>query len=249
MIIFPAIDILDNQCVRLYKGDPNQKIVYGDPLEKAMKYQEDGAEYLHIVDLSAAFNSADKTNFETIKKITTAINIPVQLGGGIRSLDDIAYRIEVLGAARVILGTIAYTSPYILKEALKRYQDKIVVGIDALDGCLAIKGWQEVTPKDVLTMGKELADMGVKTVLFTDISRDGVLSGINIQKTIEIQDYCELNVIASGGAKDMDDIEKLCQANIYGVILGKSLYENKINLKEAIKRSKNYENQKNYPLS
>lgn len=238
MIIFPAIDILDNQCVRLYKGDPNQKTVYGDPVEKAIKYQEDGAEYLHIVDLSAAFDSANKTNYEIIKKIASTINIPVQLGGGIRSLDDIAYRIEVLGASRVILGTIAYSSPNILKEALKRYQDKFVVGIDAKDGFLAIKGWQEITPKDVLTMGKELADMGVKTVLFTDISRDGVLSGINIQKTVEIQDHCGLNVIASGGAKDMSDIDKLCRANIYGVILGKSLYENTIDLKEAIKRSK-----------
>lgn len=238
MIIFPAIDILDNQCVRLYKGDPNQKTIYGDPLEKALKFQEDGAEYLHIVDLSAAFDSASKTNFDTIKKIVSAVNIPVQLGGGVRSLEDIAYRIEVLGASRVILGTIAYSSPDILKEALKLYQEKIVVGIDAVNGYLAIKGWQEVTKKDVLTMGKELADMGVKTVLFTDISRDGVLSGINIQKTVEIQNHCGLNVIASGGAKDLNDIDKLRQAGIYGVILGKSLYENTIDLKEAIKRSK-----------
>ena len=241
MIIFPAIDILDNQCVRLYKGDPNQKTVYGDPLEKAKLFQKAGAEFLHIVDLSAAFDANNKTNFDTIKKITSSINIPIQLGGGIRTLEDIAYRIEVLGANRVILGTIAYSSPYILKEAVKRYSERIVVGIDAKDGYLAIKGWQEITQKDVLSMGKELADIGVKTVLFTDISRDGVLSGINVQKTIEIQDYCGLDVIASGGAKDMNDIEELCKADIYGVILGKSLYENKINLKEAIQRSKQCE--------
>ncbi|HEY8423779.1 MAG TPA: 1-(5-phosphoribosyl)-5-[(5-phosphoribosylamino)methylideneamino]imidazole-4-carboxamide isomerase [Clostridia bacterium] len=237
MIIFPAIDILDNQCVRLYKGDPKQKTVYGDPLEKAFKFKEDGAQYLHIVDLNAAFDAQNKTNFDTIKKIASSVGLPVQLGGGIRSLDDIAYRIEVLGAERVILGTIAYSSPYILKEALKRFPDKIVVSIDAKDGYLAIKGWQEITPKDVLSMGKELADMGVKTVLFTDISRDGVMSGINIQKTVEIQKYCGLDVIASGGAKDLDDIERLAKANVYGVILGKSLYENAINLKDAIERT------------
>ncbi|HHW89696.1 MAG TPA: 1-(5-phosphoribosyl)-5-[(5-phosphoribosylamino)methylideneamino]imidazole-4-carboxamide isomerase [Clostridiales bacterium] len=238
MIVFPAIDILDNQCVRLYKGDPTQKTVYGDPLEKAKIFEQAGAQYLHIVDLNAAFDSDDKTNFETIKKITSYVNIPVQLGGGIRSLDDISYRIEVLGAERVILGTIAYSSPYILKEALKRFSDKIVVGMDAKDGFLAIKGWQEITQKDVLRLGSELKDIGVKTVLFTDISRDGVLSGINIPKTIQIQNQCGLDVIASGGAKDMNDIEELSKANIYGVILGKSLYENKIDLKKAIERSK-----------
>lgn len=237
MIIFPAIDILDNQCVRLYKGDPTKKTIYGDPLEKAKVFEQAGAQYLHIIDLNAAFDSDDKTNFETIKKITSCVNIPIQLGGGVRSLDDIVYRIEVLGAQRVILGTIAYSSPYILKEALKRFSDKIVVGMDAKDGFLAIKGWQEITRKDVLEMGKELKDMGAKTVLFTDISRDGVLSGINITKTIQIQDQ-GLNVIASGGAKDMSDIKELCKAKIYGVILGKSLYENKIDLKKAIEWSK-----------
>lgn len=238
MIVFPAIDILDNQCVRLYKGDPTKKTVYGDPLEKAKIFEQAGAQYLHIVDLNAAFDSDDKTNFETIKKITSYVNIPVQLGGGIRSLSDIVYRIEVLGAERVILGTIAYSSPYILKEALKRFSNKIVVGMDAKDGFLAIKGWQEITQKDVLRMGSELKDIGVKTVLFTDISRDGVLSGINIPKTIQIQNQCGLDVIASGGAKDMSDIEELSKADIYGVILGKSLYENKIDLKKAIERSK-----------
>jgi phosphoribosylformimino-5-aminoimidazole carboxamide ribotide isomerase len=238
MIVFPAIDILDNQCVRLYKGDPTKKTVYGDPLEKAKIFEQAGAQYLHIVDLNAAFDSDDKTNFETIKKITSYVNIPVQLGGGIRSLDDISYRIEVLGAERVILGTIAYSSPYILKEALKRFSNKIVVGMDAKDGFLAIKGWQEITQKDVLRMGSDLKDIGVKTVLFTDISRDGVLSGINIPKTIQIQNQCGLDVIASGGAKDMSDIEELSKADIYGVILGKSLYENKIDLKKAIERSK-----------
>lgn len=238
MIVFPAIDILDNQCVRLYKGDPTKKTVYGDPLEKAKIFEQAGAQYLHIVDLNAAFDSDDKTNFETIKKITSCVNIPIQLGGGVRSLDDIAYRIEVLDAQRVILGTIAYSSPYILKEALKRFSDKIVVGMDAKDGFLAIKGWQEITQKDVLRLGSELKDIGVKTVLFTDISRDGVLSGINIPKTIQIQNQCGLDVIASGGAKDMNDIEELSKANIYGVILGKSLYENKIDLKKAIERSK-----------
>lgn len=238
MIVFPAIDIMDGQCVRLVKGDPNQKTVYGNPLEKALEFKKAGAEFLHIVDLNAAFDNNDNSNFDVIKDIIQTVNIPVQIGGGIRSFDDIAYRLEVLKAYRVILGTIAYTSSEILKDAVKKYGPKIVVGMDAKDGFLAVKGWQEITKKNIIDMGKELKDLGVHTVLFTDISRDGNLQGINIQKTIEIQNQCGLNVIASGGAKDMDDVNRLCEAGVYGVILGKSLYENKINLVEAINRSK-----------
>lgn len=238
MIIFPAIDIMDGQSVRLVKGDPSKKTVYGNPLEKALAFKKAGAEYLHIVDLNAAFDSQNICNFEIIKDVIKTVDIPVQTGGGIRSMQDIAYRIEVLGAKRVILGTIAYTSHDILKDAIKRYGNRIVVGIDAKDGFLAVKGWQEITQKNILDMGLELKDLGVKTVLYTDISRDGNLQGINIQKTIEVQNHCGLNVIASGGAKDMDDVNKLCDAGVYGVILGKSLYENKIDLYTAINRSK-----------
>ena len=238
MIIFPAIDIMDGQSVRLVKGDPNKKTVYGNPLEKALAFKKAGAEYLHIVDLNAAFDSKNSCNYEIIKNIIKTVDIPVQIGGGIRSLQDIAYRLEVQGAKKVILGTIAYTSPNILLDAVKRYGERIVVGIDAKDGFLAVKGWQEITQKNILDMGIELKNLGVRTVLYTDISRDGNLQGINIQKTIEVQNHCGLNVIASGGAKDMNDVNKLCEAGFYGVILGKSLYENKIDLYEAINRSK-----------
>lgn len=238
MIIFPAIDIMDGQSVRLVKGDPNQKTVYGNPMEKAMAFKKAGAEYLHIVDLNAAFDSTDSVNSEIIKAIIKTVGINVQIGGGIRSMQDITYRLENLGAQRVILGTIAYTSPQVLKDAVKRYGKRIVVGIDAKDGFLAVKGWQEITEKNILDLGTELKSIGIKTVLYTDISRDGNLQGINITKTIEVQNHCGLNVIASGGAKDMDDINQLCDARVYGVILGKSLYENKIDLIEAIQRGK-----------
>ena len=238
MIIFPAIDIMDRKSVRLVKGDPNQKTVYGDPLEKALAFKRAGAEYLHIVDLNAAFDSSSSINFDIIKEIKKTIDIKIQTGGGIRSLEDISYRLETLGADREILGTIAYTSPDILRDAVKRYGERIIVGMDAKDGFLAVKGWQEITQKDILEMGIELKDIGVKTVLYTDISRDGNFKGINIQKTIELQEHCGLNIIASGGAKDIEDVNRLCDVGVYGVILGKSLYENKIDLNEAINRSK-----------
>lgn len=238
MIIFPAIDIYNGNCVRLLKGNPEFCTNYGEPLEKAINYEKSGAEYLHIVDLNAAFDSNDKSNKKIIKKIISSIKIPVQLGGGIRSIDDIQECID-FGAKRVILGTLAYNSPDIVHSALKKYPNRIIIGMDSKDGYIAVKGWKQITEKSVFSMGKEFADMGIDTVLLTDISRDGTLCGVNANMSEEIQNKCKLNVIASGGVMDISDISILQKKNIYGVILGRSLYEGKIILTDALKYSRN----------
>ncbi len=235
MRIYPAIDLKDGKCVRLVQGDYDRVTIFGDPVEMALKWEKEGASFLHLVDLDGA-KAGMSINEEVIKGIVKAIKIPIQLGGGIRTLEDIE-RLLNLGITRVILGSIAVKNINIVKEAINKWGDeKIVVGVDAKDGFVAIHGWLDKTNLKAIDFCLELEKLGVKYVVYTDIARDGMLSGYNVLSTKEIVDKTSLKVIASGGASSIDDLKEIEKINCEGVIIGKALYLEKIALKEAIKK-------------
>ena len=236
MRLFPAIDILDGKAVRLYLGRRDSAVIYGEPDEFAKKWEDAGASILHIVDLNAAFDGVYK-NDGIIQKIRAAVNIPFQLGGGFRSLDRIKYCLETLGAGRVIIGSAAVTDPKLFSDAAKRYTDRIVCGIDEKNGRVSVKGWTEEVPLTPLKLCRKIKASGAADIVYTDISRDGALSGANVLKTAELQKNTKLNVIASGGVASVDDIKALKAAGIYGAILGKALYEGALDLRDALKAS------------
>lgn len=236
MIIFPAIDIRDGKCVRLFKGDFNQETVFSDkPEEMAEKWQAEGAEFLHLVDLDGAL-AGKSQNLATVKKIIAAVNIPVELGGGIRTMENID-EVLALGVKRVILGSVAVKNPELVKEACAKYGERIVVGIDAKDGIVAVDGWGVSSNVDVITLAKEMAKAGVKTIIYTDISRDGTLAGVNVEATAKLARESGINIVASGGVKSTADIKALLpyeKDGIEGVIVGKSIYMKTLDLAEAI---------------
>ncbi len=236
MIIFPAIDIRAGKCVRLVKGDFNQETVFSNnPAEMAMKWESMGAEYLHLVDLDGALAGKSR-NLETIKDIIDHINIPVELGGGIRTMEDIRTVLDI-GVSRVILGSVAVSNPRLVKEACREFGNKIVVGIDAKDGIVAVDGWGSSGNIDAISLAKEMKDAGVKTIIYTDISRDGTLSGVNIEETARLARESGVSIVASGGVKSIDDIRAVKaheKDGIEGVILGKSIYTGSLDLREAI---------------
>lgn len=236
MIIFPAIDIRDSKCVRLFKGDFNQETVFSDkPEEMAKKWQAEGAEFLHLVDLDGAL-AGKSQNLATVKKIIAAVNIPVELGGGIRTMENID-EVLALGVKRVILGSVAVKNPDLVKEACAKYGERIVVGIDAKDGIVAVDGWGVSGNVDVITLAKEMAKAGVKTIIYTDISRDGTLAGVNVEATAKLARESGINIVASGGVKSTADIKALLpyeKDGIEGVIVGKSIYMKTLDLAEAI---------------
>lgn len=236
MIIFPAIDIRDGKCVRLFKGDFNQETVFSDkPEEMAEKWQAEGAEFLHLVDLDGAL-AGKSQNLATVKKIIAAVNIPVELGGGIRTMENID-EVLALGVKRVILGSVAVKNPDLVKEACAKYGERIVVGIDAKDGIVAVDGWGVSGNVDVITLAKEMAKAGVKTIIYTDISRDGTLAGVNVEATAKLARESGINIVASGGVKSTTDIKALLpyeKDGIEGVIVGKSIYMKTLDLAEAI---------------
>lgn len=236
MIIFPAIDIRDGKCVRLFKGDFNQETVFSDkPEEMAEKWQAEGAEFLHLVDLDGAL-AGKSQNLATVKKIIAAVNIPVELGGGIRTMENID-EVLALGVKRVILGSVAVKNPEFVKEACAKYGERIVVGIDAKDGIVAVDGWGVSGNVDVITLAKEMAKAGVKTIIYTDISRDGTLAGVNVEATAKLARESGINIVASGGVKSTADIKALLpyeKDGIEGVIVGKSIYMKTLDLAEAI---------------
>ena len=236
MIIFPAIDIRDGKCVRLFKGDFNQETVFSDkPEEMAEKWQAEGAEFLHLVDLDGAL-AGKSQNLATVKKIIAAVNIPVELGGGIRTMENIDEGLA-LGVKRVILGSVAVKNPDLVKEACAKYGERIVVGIDAKDGIVAVDGWGVSGNVDVITLAKEMAKAGVKTIIYTDISRDGTLAGVNVEATAKLARESGINIVASGGVKSTADIKALLpyeKDGIEGVIVGKSIYMKTLDLAEAI---------------
>ena len=233
MKIFPAIDLKNGKCVRLYQGEFTLSEVVGeDPLQTALNFAAQGAEYLHMVDLDGALSGTMK-NLNSVNRIIKDLKIPIQLGGGIRSLDSIEMLLQK-GLNRVILGTAALNNPSLVKEAVKKFGDKIAIGIDARDGYVAVEGWQTSSKIEYIDFAKQMESIGVENIIFTDISRDGTLTGPNFEATGKINDKVTCNIIASGGMKCIEDIKKLKNMNIYGAIIGKALYSGNISLAEAI---------------
>ncbi len=237
MLILPAIDIRDGKCVRLTQGDFNKEIVYSEnPEDKAAEWENAGAEFLHVVDLDGA-REGSPTNIFAIKRILERVTIPIEVGGGIRTLDDMENLID-MGVERIILGSVAAEDPDLVREAAEEFGEKIVVGIDARDGVVAVHGWNDFGAMRAEELAMSIGDCGISTIIYTDISRDGTLTGINAEHTAEIAEKSGLDVIASGGVASLDDIRKLKeyeQSGIVGAIIGKALYEGVINLADAIK--------------
>lgn len=236
MIIFPAIDIRGGKCVRLLKGDFAKETVFSDkPEEMAKKWQAQGAEFLHLVDLDGAL-AGKSQNLATVEKILAAVDIPVELGGGIRTMENID-DVLALGVRRVILGSVAVRDPELVREACAKYGDRIVVGIDAKDGIVAVDGWGVSGDVEATALAKEMKKAGVKTIIYTDISRDGTLSGVNVEATAKLARESGVAIVASGGVKSIADIEALKpyeKDGIEGVIVGKSIYMGTLDLAEAI---------------
>ena len=237
MYLFPAIDLIDGKAVRLVKGDYSQKTVYSNsPVEVAKSFYEAGAEFLHVVDLDGA-KSGNTDNLEVIAEIIKESGLKVEVGGGIRSEEVIKKYIDA-GVYRVILGTVAAENPEFCREMTKKYGDKIAVGVDIKDGYVAIKGWTQLAEKTCFDFCKELEEMGVSTVICTDISKDGLLSGTNLELYKELCKKFSINFTASGGVSSLDDIKALMELDIYGAILGKALYTGNVDLKEAVALTK-----------
>lgn len=233
MIIFPAIDIKDGNVVRLFQGDYQQMTVYSeDPVQVAKTFKSCGARHLHLVDLDGA-KEGRLVNFDNIKGIIQEAGLFVQVGGGIRDMERIKAYVD-LGVHRVILGTAAVTEPEFLKAAIKTYGDKIAVGVDVKAGKIAINGWQHITDLEADDFLHNLEGVGVTSVIYTDISKDGGLEGTNLQAYEDLQKNHSFQVIASGGVTYMEEIQQLKNMGIYGAILGKALYAGSLVLKEVI---------------
>lgn len=234
MIILPAIDIIDGKPVRLYQGSYEKvREVAKDVFEAAKTFTEEGASWLHIVDLDGA-KLGKPVNTKIILKVVRELKVFVQVGGGIRNMEQLDIYIQN-GVKRCILGTSALKDRDFLKKAVLKHKDKIAVGIDAKNSKVSLEGWMEQSEKDFCQMGKEMEEMGVKTVIVTDILSDGTLQGVNFPMIKKFKEEVNVNIIASGGVKDIKDIEKLKKLDIYGVIAGSSLYNKTLDLKEAIK--------------
>jgi len=234
MRLYPAIDIKNGQCVRLKQGKFDDVLVYSDkPHEVAMQWEECNASYIHVVDLDGALEGRF-TNSEALKKIVDSVAIPVQTGGGIRTCSDIEKNLE-LGISRVIIGTKAVQSPAFVEEMIKTFgADKIVVGIDARNGMVAIEGWEKISGTSAIELAHVMRECGVNTIVYTDIAKDGMLQGPNLTHTKEMIDKTGLEIIASGGVSKMKDLDDLEGIGAKGVIIGKALYEKRIDLLTAI---------------
>ena len=246
MILFPAIDLKDGQCVRLVKGDMAQATVFNtDPADQARRFAEAGAEWLHLVDLNGAF-AGRPVNADAVAAILRQVKIPVQLGGGIRDLA----RIEdwlIRGVARVILGTVALKNPALVAEACRKFPDRIVVGIDAKGGKVAVEGWAETSDVTALELARKFEDVGVAAIVYTDIDRDGLLQGVNVRSTAELARAISIPVIASGGVSSLADIDALVKiapatraggGGIEGVISGRAIYDGRLDLAAALRHLK-----------
>lgn len=234
MQIFPATDILGGKVVRLTKGDYNQVKIYADsPAEMALEFMKDGATNLHMVDLDGAKDGAP-VNFEAIREAAKIKNLFIEVGGGIRDMKRVEDYLS-LGVKRVILGTAAIRNYPFVEEAVKEFGNAIAVGVDAKEGFVAVSGWQETTSVKSVEFCKKLRYTGVATVIYTDISKDGMLSGTNLEVYGELSEIKGLDIVASGGITFVNEIEKLRDMNIYGAIVGKAVYEGKLSLKDALK--------------
>ena len=233
MIILPAIDIKDGNCVRLVRGDyGTAHKVAEDYMKTAQGFVQAGAEWIHMVDLDGA-KDAKPVNTEIFLDVAKNTSLKVEVGGGIRNLDTVEMYLSG-GVSRVILGSVALKNPELVESAVKEYHEKIAVGIDAKNGFVAVEGWLDASTVDYIALAKEMQKMGVKTVIFTDISKDGTLSGVNQEQLKALHDAVDCNIIASGGVHTMEDIRACANMGLYGTICGKSLYQGTLNLKEAI---------------
>ncbi len=237
MIIFPAIDLKNGQCVRLFKGDMNQATIFNSsPKNQAQEFEKSGFKFLHIVDLDGAI-AGESRNEESVKEILSAIKIPTQLGGGIRNLEQIEKWLN-LGVSRVILGTIAAKNPELVIEACKKFPGKIVIGIDAKNGFVATEGWVETSEISVLELAKKFEDCGVSAIIYTDISRDGTLSGADLEGTKKLAQSLKIPVIASGGVSNFDDVLKikdLEKDGVIGAIVGRAIYDKKVKAEDLVR--------------
>lgn len=232
MIVFPAIDLKDAKCVRLYKGDMNEAVVYNEnPSQQAKAFEEAGFHWLHIVDLNGAIEGRS-VNTETVREIVRDTSLKVQLGGGIRDLAGIDRWLSA-GVTRVILGTVAVRNPDLVIEACRMFPGKIVVGIDARDGKVAVSGWTENSDMDVLDLVRKFQGVGVTAVIHTDIDRDGTGQGLNIEATQALAEATSIPVIASGGVASMLDLARVKSAGLHGVIAGRSLYDGSLDIREV----------------
>lgn len=233
MKILPAIDLFEGKAVRLYKGDYAQMTVYSEhPEEIAKDFEKQGAEWIHLVDLEGA-KTGGTPNLECIKKILSSTKLLAEVGGGIRSMQVVDTYLNA-GVSRVILGTSAVTDQEFLKQAVLKYKDKIAVGVDVKDGLVAIKGWTEKSEYGLFEFCKILQDIGVKTIICTDISKDGAMQGPNHNLYKELMEKTTLNVIASGGVSSLYDVERLNKAKVYGAIVGKAYYTGAFTIEQAI---------------
>ena len=234
MILYPAIDLKDGKCVRLYKGRMEQETVFNDsPSDQAIKFANDGCEWLHLVDLNGAF-AGSPINSSPVEEILKSVDVPVQLGGGIRSLQTIESWLSK-GLSRVILGTVAVEDPSLVKQAASEFPGKVAVGLDARNGMIATRGWAEETDINIIELAKKFEDVGISAIIYTDINRDGAMQGPNIEATAALANAVHIPIIASGGVSSMNDLKALksCGAKLDGAISGRALYDGVINVPEA----------------
>ncbi|MEP7271356.1 MAG: 1-(5-phosphoribosyl)-5-[(5-phosphoribosylamino)methylideneamino]imidazole-4-carboxamide isomerase [Acidobacteriota bacterium] len=237
MIIIPAIDLRGGRCVRLTQGRAADETIYSEnPLEVARRWYDAGAEMLHIVNLDGALGKDDQGSLKALERILYEVNIPVQFGGGVRTVDDVR-RLDDLGATRIVIGTTAIENPVLLEHIVDEFGSTIVVGIDAHDGKVALRGWEKVSEVDAMSFAQKVAQLGVERIVYTDIARDGMLTGVNLETTGSIARTTGLKVTASGGVSSLDDIYALRELEEFGVdsvIVGKALYEGRFSLEDAL---------------
>lgn len=237
MIIYPAIDIRGGKAVRLVEGDYDRETVFdADPLDAALRWQAEGAEWIHIVDLDGARDGI-RANTDVIARIRGEVTLPIQLGGGLRTLEDIE-EVASLGIDRMVIGSAAVTNPNLVTDAITIYGERVAVGLDARNGMLATHGWKEQSTVSAIDAGIRFAEMGVQHIVFTDIGRDGKLEGPNISALVDITQTVKANVIASGGISSLNDIQAVKRTRAAGVIIGAALYHQRVTLPEAIKTGK-----------
>jgi phosphoribosylformimino-5-aminoimidazole carboxamide ribotide isomerase len=237
MLVIPAIDLKNGLCVRLRQGRKSEITVYNEnPVEVAKGFASAGAEMIHVVDLDGAFNDADSPNRSVLRRIVDSVDVPIEFGGGIRSLEDVQQLCDA-GVARVVLGTLAAESPAALTDFINSFSAKICVGIDARDGRVMTRGWEAATTVMAVDLARSVAECGVERIIYTDIARDGTMGGPNIEQTLAVARSANVRVTASGGISSLDDIKRLRDAGdsrLDSIIVGKALYEGKFKLEEAI---------------
>jgi phosphoribosylformimino-5-aminoimidazole carboxamide ribotide isomerase len=243
MIVIPAIDLRDGRCVRLTQGRKSDVTVYNEhPVAVAKEFAAAGAEMIHVVDLDGAFSGSGSPNRDVVKRIVANVDVPVEFGGGIRSLEDVQELCDA-GVARVVLGTVAAESSQLLKDLAAHFSTRICVGIDARDGRVMTRGWESTSPVMAVDLARSVAECGVKRIIYTDIARDGMLGGPNIEQTQAVVRAAQVSVTASGGVSSLDDLKRLRDTNeplLDSVIVGKALYEGKFNLEHAIRMAGRY---------